>query len=197
MVPPSSHRVSRVRRYSGFCSLTQNFIYRALTFFGRPSQTFQLSLVNAKCSPYPERIAPLGLASSAFARHYLRNLGWFLFLALLRCFSSGGSLHIPIWFSIWCLISTQADCSIRTSADQFVLANPRSFSQLTTSFVGSQCQGIRPALFLAWPSWIMLVSRLKNFVVFFTSQTYFRFRLRIWYFFPHCIYFCFIQFSRF
>ena len=74
MVPPSSHRVSRVRRYSGFCSLTKNFIYRALTFFGRPSQTFQLSLVNAKCSPYPERIAPLGLASSAFARHYLRNL---------------------------------------------------------------------------------------------------------------------------
>ena len=24
-------------------------------------------------------------------------------LALLRCFSSGGSPHIPIWFSIWCI----------------------------------------------------------------------------------------------
>ena len=27
-----------------------------------------------KGSPYPERISPLGLPSSAFARHYLRNL---------------------------------------------------------------------------------------------------------------------------
>ena len=28
-------------------------------------------------------------------------------------------------------------------------AAPRSFSQLVASFVGSQCQGIRPALFFA------------------------------------------------
>ena len=31
-----------------------------------------------------------GLGSSAFARHYLRNHYYFLFLSLLRCFSSGG-----------------------------------------------------------------------------------------------------------
>ena len=29
--------------------------------------------------------------SSAFARRYLQNLGWFLFLGVLRCFSSPGS----------------------------------------------------------------------------------------------------------
>ena len=51
-------------------------------------------------------IATHGLASSAFARHYSRNLVWFLFLPLLRCFSSGGSPRIPIdsvyvpWFFI-------------------------------------------------------------------------------------------------
>ena len=33
-----------------------------------------------------------GLPSFAFARRYLRNRFFFLFLALLRCFSSGGSL---------------------------------------------------------------------------------------------------------
>ena len=33
-----------------------------------------------------------GLGSSAFARRYLRNHGCFLFLCLLRCFSSAGSL---------------------------------------------------------------------------------------------------------
>ena len=46
-----------------------------LTFFGVPSHTLLLTLDNANCSPYPENIAALGLASSAFARHYLRNLG--------------------------------------------------------------------------------------------------------------------------
>ena len=33
-----------------------------------------------------------GLGSSGFARRYFRNRCFFLFLALLRCFSSGGSL---------------------------------------------------------------------------------------------------------
>ena len=41
-----------------------------------------------------------------------------------------------------------------------MLADPRSFSQLTTSFIGSQCQGIRPALFLAWPSLIVSFFRI-------------------------------------
>ena len=43
--------------------------------------------------PYPVDIATYGFASSAFARHYSRNLGWFLFLRVLRCFSSPGSLR--------------------------------------------------------------------------------------------------------
>ena len=34
-----------------------------------------------------------GLGSSAFARHYLRNRFFFLFLRLLRCFSSPGCSH--------------------------------------------------------------------------------------------------------
>ena len=40
---------------------------------------------------------------------------------------------------------------IQKSADQRIFAPPRSLSQLITSFFGSQCQGIRPAPFLAWP----------------------------------------------
>ena len=102
------------------------------------------------------------MASFRFARHYSGNLGWFLFLALLRCFSSGGFPHIPILCSIWWLSFSQPDCSIRKSADRSVLTTPRSLSQLITSFFGSQCQGIRPALFLALPfvscsefSWIV------------------------------------------
>ena len=91
MAPPYSHRVSRVRRYSGYRWLFRLFVYRTLTFFGWTSHSIPLNLYNAVFCPNPESITTLGLASSAFARHYLRNLSWFLFLALLRCFSSGGS----------------------------------------------------------------------------------------------------------
>ena len=38
---------------------------------------------------------------------------------------------------------------IQKSAGQWVCAPLRSLSQLVTSFIGSQCQGIRPVLFFA------------------------------------------------
>ena len=44
-------------------------------------------------------------------------------------------------------ILLQAGSPIRISADQRIFAPPRSFSQLVTSFFGSQCQGIRLMLF--------------------------------------------------
>ena len=97
----------------------------------------------------PISIATYGLASSAFARHYSRNLGWCLFLALLRCFSSGGSLPVPILFSAGYLT---VGFPIRKSPAQRSFAAPRSLSQLITSFIGSWCQGIPLALLLAWPS---------------------------------------------
>ena len=40
---------------------------------------------------------------------------------------------------------------IQKSAGQWIFAPYRSLSQLITSFVGSQCQGIRPVPYLAWP----------------------------------------------
>ncbi len=40
----------------------------------------------------------IGLASSAFARHYSRNHGCFLFLRVMRCFTSPRSLHAPYVF---------------------------------------------------------------------------------------------------
>ena len=41
-----------------------------------------------------------GLGSSGFARRYSRNRVFFLFLRLLRCFSSPGSLH-TLWIGVW------------------------------------------------------------------------------------------------
>ena len=43
MVPPYSHRVTRVRRYSGYSQRRLAFVYRTLTFFGLLSHTIQLA----------------------------------------------------------------------------------------------------------------------------------------------------------
>ena len=45
MVPPSSHRIPRVQRYSGSCLLNKPFGYRALTFFGAFFHTLLLDLL--------------------------------------------------------------------------------------------------------------------------------------------------------
>ena len=56
-------------------------------------------------------------------------------------------IYLWIQYMMYGLLHT--DFSIRKSADQWIFAPPRSLSQLIASFIGSQCQGIRPALFLA------------------------------------------------
>src|SRR6201986_2255806 len=83
----------------------------------------------------------MGLGSCAFARHYWRNHYCFLFLQVLRCFSSLGLLHIA-------MMTLRPGCPIRTSADQFLFADPRSFSQLTTSFFAFESLGIPHTPFL-------------------------------------------------
>ena len=45
----------------------------------------------------PKGIATLGLASFPFARRYSENRCFFLFLRLLRCFSSAGSLRTAMY----------------------------------------------------------------------------------------------------
>ena len=58
MVPPVSHGVSRVPRYSGFNLLDIPFAYGALTLCGRPSQTFLLKMSSRDDCPQPRRINP-------------------------------------------------------------------------------------------------------------------------------------------
>jgi hypothetical protein len=59
----------------------------------------------------------------------------FLFLLLLRCFSSEG-LRLCLY------IFNVAGCPIRTSTDHRSFAPPRCLTQLITSFVASGSQGI-------------------------------------------------------
>ena len=52
---------------------TMHFAYRTFTFYGLPSQTILLYIVRPRRSPTTPMSTLIGLASSAFARHYLRN----------------------------------------------------------------------------------------------------------------------------
>ena len=54
MVPPVSHRVSRVRRYSGYQLPVFSFAYGTLTLCGRLSHTVQLDTSDLDASPNPE-----------------------------------------------------------------------------------------------------------------------------------------------
>ena len=92
---------------------------------------------------------PGGLGFSAFARRYLRNHICFLFLRVLRCFTSPGVAPPPYEFRRQRSGIAGTGFPIRRSPDQSVFAAPRSLSQLATSFIAPWCQGIRRAPFLA------------------------------------------------
>ena len=69
----------------------QDFAYEPFTLYGRSFHIFLLSIHLPHQSPATsatETMANLGF--SFFARRYLRNLFRFLFLWVLRCFSSPG-----------------------------------------------------------------------------------------------------------
>ena len=58
----------------------------------------------------------------------------------MRYFSSPGSLHYPMYSDND--DSKEPGFPIRISADQSLFATPHGFSQRTTSFIASRCQGI-------------------------------------------------------
>ena len=97
MVPALSHKVSRVSWYSGSCPAVFRFRYAPLTLSGRPSHAVLLPWTVSYAVLTPGCKHP-GLGSFPFARRYLGNRFFFLFLRVLRCFSSPGSLpYVMYW----------------------------------------------------------------------------------------------------
>ena len=139
------------------------FVYGAVTLFGRTFQTVRLTL------PYPSFHLAIfrppfrgtgrppgdcgpatpgspfespGLGCSEFARHYYRNHCCFLFLWVLRWFTSPGSLPAAMYSLRDDGCSHPPGSPIRKSSDHSVLATPRGLSQLAASFVAYLRQGI-------------------------------------------------------
>ena len=96
MGPADSHRITRVPRYSGFQWAPSVFAYRIVTFSDETFQTLLLHLKVPYLGPTTPRLHCYsgGLGSSPFARHYWGNHCYFLFLEVLRCFSS---LRSPLY----------------------------------------------------------------------------------------------------
>ena len=118
MVPLTSHKVPRVSWYSGSCSVSSAFTYGAFTLCGRLSQNRSVSFRASLMQSVTPECTHSGLGSSAFARRYLQNRVFFLFLRVLRCFSSPGSLpYVMDWRmddrGVLCRVSPFRDLRIK------------------------------------------------------------------------------------
>ena len=139
MVPPDSGRIPPVPPYSGYSPLNIPFSHTGLSpSTAVLSRTLPLRYVHDLGVLQPrKRLDVPGLGSSAFARHYSRNHYCFLFLRLLRCFSSAGSPPFR-----GCRAFSPAGCPIRKSGYQYLFAVTPGLSQLVTSFFASRSPGI-------------------------------------------------------
>ncbi len=101
----------------------------------------------------------IGLGYSHFDRHYSGNHFCFIFLRVLRCFSSPGSLPVSLQDfrpSAWRVAPFGYLRIYR------IFAPPRSFSQLVTSFIASESQGIHRLLLITFLSNLLLILQFKN-----------------------------------
>ena len=119
------------------------FAYRTVTFCGWLFHTILLAagLVTPKCralqprSGKPDRFGLIPVRSPLLGE-------WSLFLWVLRCFSSPGSLHRPYVFRPGCRWIAAAGFPIRKSPDRHLYTASRGLSQCPTSFIGVWRQGI-------------------------------------------------------
>ena len=102
------------------------------------SNSIRLTFVNGYCRPATPKVrrllvwaCPRSLAATDGIIRY------FLFLRLLRCFSSPGSLPYTMYSCMGNQTLLWLGFPIRKSMDRCLLAAPHSLSQLTTSFIGS------------------------------------------------------------
>ena len=93
MVPADSHKASPTSRYSGYHYLNITYPYAALMLYGRVSHPVPVLFSIHVVVLQPQLCRNIaGLGFFPFARHYSGNHCCFLFLCLLRCFSSARSL---------------------------------------------------------------------------------------------------------
>ena len=149
MVPPASHRISRVPRYSGSCSLSSPSPTRLSLSLVPLSNGFGSAIVGFRRPSTPVvRRPPVWPLSSSLATTKEIEFSFFssgyldVSLPRVPSYETMDSSH-----GDWAL--PQPGSPIRKFEDQSLLATPLDLSQLIASFVGNQCLGIHPALLFA------------------------------------------------
>jgi hypothetical protein len=168
VVPPDSHGISRAPCYLGYSSGV-----RAVSSTGVlpsvPGLSHALRLRRGFLTPRQlgrtDRQVPqprprnacrlshvIGLASSAFARHYSRNHRLFSLPVGTEMF------HFPTFpphaLCVQAWVTGHDSCRVSPFGHPRItarLAAPRGLSQPPTSFFGSWCQGIHRAPLITWP----------------------------------------------
>ena len=142
MVPPASHRISRVPRYSGSVLLFSPSLTGLSPSLAALSIALQLSYLQILTSSTPDdRSLPVWPLTVSLATTKVIEFSFFssgyLDVSLPRVPSDEpmDSVH-----GDWAL--PQPGSPIRISVDQCLCAAPHGFSQLIASFVGSWRQGI-------------------------------------------------------
>ncbi len=138
MVLADSDRISRVPPYSGYCQNDISYLYGTVTPYGQLFQNCSSSKYFFISQPYNPVVAETTTVQ-AIPSSLATTRG------ITFVFSSSGYLDVSV--PRVCLpinrdILKRMGFPIRTSADRFVFANPRSFSQLVTSFIASESLGI-------------------------------------------------------
>ena len=149
MVPPASHRISRVPRYSGTDYLSSLSLTRLSLSLVPLSRSFRSAIVRCRrpATPCVRRLTVWPLSSSLATTKEIE----------FSFFSSGYlDVSLPRVPSTQTMDSSEGDQAlprpgspIRKFQDQCLLATPLNLSQLIASFIGNQCHGIHPALLFA------------------------------------------------
>ena len=143
MVLAFSDRIPRVPSYSGYSLRSNSFAYGAVTRFGCAFQHSSTTVLTGLRSPSPLQYYYCWFGLFRFRSPLLsESLLYFLFLWVIRCFSSPRSLRITIDSLYDTITLLMVSSLIRISTDLCLFATPRSFSQLVTSFFGAMYQGI-------------------------------------------------------
>ncbi len=144
---------------------TQLFVYGTITLYGWPFQchSSKKRFCNFRVRPctnnavpttfhrqHTRAHTPVKFGLFPFRSPLLRESILFLFLEVLRWFSSRRSLPGPMYSDLDDPGHPGSGYPIRKSPDQCLPAAPRSLSQPATSFIASQCQDIHRTPFVAW-----------------------------------------------
>ena len=131
MVHPYSTRISRAPAYLFVCLVLQCIrVYGTFTLYDQTSQTVPLQYINKSHQAPPRSLAATqGISFDFFSFGYLD-----VSVPQVR-------LH-NLCIQLWMTALLQPGFPIRTSPTQRLFPAYRSFSQNTTSFFASYCQGI-------------------------------------------------------